>query len=184
VLGYVGFNPIYADELTPKFDDYFASSFFKGFKTLCDYWRIAITDPRFTPMWVYANRHHLPILSHTWESVFDSPAMFKDLVKRYPNVSFLLGHSGGGDDARREAESLAQKHPNVYLEWCGSFCSTILWEETFVKVDPRQVVFGTDAMAHDFNWELARLLSLNVPDKILLPILAGNMRRILAARKK
>ena len=34
--------------------------------------------------------------------------------------------------------------------------------------------------AHDFNWELGRLLSLDVPDKVLIPILGGNMRRILA----
>jgi predicted TIM-barrel fold metal-dependent hydrolase len=110
--------------------------------------------------------------------------MFKNLVKRYPHVSFLLGHSGGGDKGRREAEELAQKHPNVYLEWCGSFCSTIPWEETLGRVNPRQVVFGTDAMAHDFNWELGRLLSLDLPDRTLLPILGGNMRRILAMRRR
>ena len=183
VLGYVGFNPIYADELTPKLDAYFAGPVFKGFKTLCDYWRVPITDPRFAPMWTYANNHHLPVLSHTWDGPCDSPAMFKDLVKRYPHVSFLLGHSGGGNNGRREAEALAQEHPNVYLEWCGSFCSAALWEETLRKVNPRQVVFGTDAMAHDFNWELGRLLSLDVPDKTLIAILGGNLRRILAMRR-
>jgi predicted TIM-barrel fold metal-dependent hydrolase len=183
ILGYLTFNPFYAEDLTPKFDAYFRGPVFKGFKTLCSYWRVDITDPRFEPMWVYANRHHLPVLNHTWDGGFNSPAMFKDLVKRYPNISFLLGHSGGGDQGRQEAEALAQKHSNVYLEWCGSFCSTVLWEDTLKRVNPRQVVFGTDAMAHGFEWELARLLSLNIPDSILKPILGGNMRRILAQRK-
>jgi predicted TIM-barrel fold metal-dependent hydrolase len=183
IVGYLAFNPFYASELTPKFDAYFKGPVFKGFKTLCSYWRVDITDPRFEPMWAYANRHHLPVLNHTWDGGYNNPAMFKDLVKRYPNVSFLLGHSGGGDQGRQEAEALAQKHSNVYLEWCGSFCSTVLWEDTLRRVNPRQVVFGTDAMAHGFEWELARLLSLNVPDSILKPILGGNMRRILALRK-
>jgi hypothetical protein len=30
---------------------------------------------------------------------------------------------------------------------------------------------------------LGRLLSLDVPDKVLIPILGGNMRRILAMRR-
>lgn len=185
ISGYVVFNPFYADELTPKLDAYFAGPVFKGFKTLCDYWKVPITDKRFVPMWNYANKYHLPVLSHTWDgSRYDSPALYKDLVQRYPNVSFLLGHSGGGDSGRHEAEALAQKHPNVYLEWCGSFCSTVCWEDSLKRVDPRQMVFGTDALLHDFNWELGRLLSLNVSDKVLLPFLGGNMRRILAKRKK
>jgi predicted TIM-barrel fold metal-dependent hydrolase len=183
IVGYLAFNPFYASELTPRFDAYFKGPVFKGFKTLCSYWRVDITDPRFEPMWAYANRHHLPVLNHTWDGGFNGPAMFKDLVKRYPNISFLLGHSGGGDQGREEAEALAQKHSNVYLEWCGSFCSTVLWEDTLKRVNPRQVVFGTDAMVHGFEWELARLLSLDIPDSVLKPILGGNMRRILAQRK-
>ncbi len=182
VLGYVGFNPIYAGELVPRFDAYFGGSVFKGFKTLCSYWGVKTNDPRFKPMWAYANRHRLPILNHTWGR--DDIIGLEDVVKKYPHAHFLLGHSGGTNDGRVEAEALAQAHPNVYLEWCGSFCSTILWEETLHKVSPRQVVFGSDAMVHDFNWELGRLLSLDVPDKTLVAILGGNMRRILAMRRK
>ena len=184
ISGYVVFNPFYADELVPKFDAYFAGPVYKGFKTLCSYWKVPITDQRFIPMWTYANQHHLPVLSHTWGGDgFDSPVQFEDLVKEYPNVPFILGHAGGVDKGRLEAEELAQKYPNVYLEWCGSFCSTMCWEKTLKIVDPKQVVFGTDAMAHDFNWELGRLLSLEVTDQVLIAILGGNMRRILALRK-
>jgi predicted TIM-barrel fold metal-dependent hydrolase len=183
-LGYVAFNPLYADDIIPRFDRYFSGRFFVGFKTLCGYWGIPITDPRFNPMWAYANRHHLPVLSHTWEGPHNSPAQFKDIVKRYPNVSFILGHSGGGDSGRREAEALAQTHRNVYLEWCGSFCSSVQWEQTLRVIPSRQILFGTDAMAHEINWELARLLSLDVSDKVLIPILGGNMRRILAMRRR
>lgn len=184
-LGYLSFNPYYADDLVPRFKHYFSGGAFVGFKTLCDYWRVPITDKRFNPMWAYANRHHLPVLSHTWSGSYDTPVLFKDIVRRYPNVQFLFGHSGGGSDASRaEAVTLAQKHRNVYLEWCGSFCSPAPWEETLKAVGPRQIVFGTDAMAHDINWELGRLLSLDVPDTVLTPILGANMRQILAMRKK
>ena len=182
-LGYVAFNPGYAGELVPRLDRYFAGPFFVGFKTLCDYWDVPITDHGFEPMWKYATRHRLPVLNHTWGGTNDTPAMFTDLAKRYPHVPFLLGHSGGGNVGRREAVDLARKHRNVILEWCGSFCCTIPWEETIRAVGPDRVVFGTDAMAHDINWELGRLLSLDMPDEVLVPILGRNMRRILAMRR-
>jgi predicted TIM-barrel fold metal-dependent hydrolase len=179
--GYLGFNPFYADALVKNFDRYFAGKFFVGFKTLCSYWNVKMDDPRFKPMWAYANKHRLPILNHTWGK--DDIIQLRGVVKKYPHAHFLLGHSGGSEDGRLEAETLAQENPNVYLEWCGSFCNTVSWEKTLQKVSPKQVVFGTDAMAHDINWELGRLLSLDVPDKILIPILGQNMRRILAQRR-
>jgi uncharacterized protein len=184
LAGYVAFNPIYAGELAARFDRYFGGPVFVGFKLLCSYWGVWVTDPRFEPMWAYAERYRLPVLIHTWSGACDSPAMLKDIVRKYPNVSFILGHSGGVDAGRREAEELALANPNVYLEWCGSFCSTIRWEDTLARVDPARVVFGTDAMAHDMVWELGRLLSVDVPDSVLLPILGANMRRILARRKR
>jgi len=181
--GYVAFNPHYGKELVASFDRYFSGKFFVGFKVLAGYWNVKVTDKRFDPMWAYANRHRLPVLIHTWGGVHDSPAMLTDIVRRHPHASFLLGHSGGGDDGRAEAETLAAKYRNVYLEWCGTFCSTVLWEETLKKISPNQVVFGTDAMAHGIDWELGRLLSVDVPDSVIAPILGANMRRILEQRR-
>jgi len=181
IKGYLGFNPFYADKLIRNFDRYFAGSFFVGFKTLCSYWGVKINDPRFKPMWSYANQHRLPILNHTWGK--DDIDQLETVVKKYPNAYFLIGHSGGRGEGREAAESLAQENQNVYLEWCGSFCSPVTWEKTLLNVNPRQVLFGTDAMVHDINWELGRLLSLDVPDKILIPILGQNMLRILAQRR-
>ncbi|MBI2437474.1 MAG: amidohydrolase family protein [Lentisphaerae bacterium] len=140
---------------------------------------MSIADERFRPMWEYANAHCLPILNHTWQGTHNSPAMLTDVVKRYPQAIFLLGHSGGEDAGRAEAEELAAAHANVYLEWCGSFCSSIPWEDTLRRVSTRKLVYGSDAYYHGVPWELGRLLSLNLPDAALVPVLGANMRRIL-----
>jgi len=182
-LGYLTFNPLYGAALTARFEDFFSREFFVGFKTLCDYWQTPITDERFVPMFEYANKHRLPILSHTWEGTCDRPGMFTEIVQRYPDAAFILGHSGGGDAGRREAEQLALTSPNVHLEWCGSFCSSIPWEETLDKVGTDRVVFGTDAIFHDFAWELGRFLSLDLPFDVIRPILGENMTRILESRR-
>jgi len=184
VRGYLAFNPFYAERLVPLMDEFFSRPFFVGLKILCDYWQVPVTDARFAPALRYAQEHRLPILFHTWQGPYDSPAMLKDIVKEYPDASFLLGHSGGGDPGRREAEALAMATENVYLEWCGSFTSRILWEETLKRVGSARVVFGTDGIFHDFAWELGRLLSLDVSEDQIVPILGGNMRRILALRQE
>ena len=181
--GYLAFNPLYAKPLVAAFDAFFARDFFVGFKALCDYWKVPVDDPRFNPAYEYANRHRLPFLLHTWQGSYDSPAMLKDVVKRYPDAVFILGHSGGPDRGRREAEELAIENPNVYLEFCGSFTGTIPWEETIGRVGNDRVLFGTDAVLHDPVWELGRFVSIDLPAETLRPILGDNMRRLLAARQ-
>ena len=179
--GYFTFNPLYADRLAPRLDDFFSRPFFAGFKLLNDYWGVPVTDPRFTPMWEYADAHRLPVLLHTWQGAHSAPRMLRDIAPRYPNAFFLLGHSGADD--RPDAEALAQNNPNVYLEWCGSFTNTDEWDGTLARLGSRRLLYGTDGMLHDPAWEMGRLLSLDLPDETLLPILGDNMRGILAQRR-
>jgi predicted TIM-barrel fold metal-dependent hydrolase len=180
--GYFAFNPFYEKELLAKVDECFSRDIFVGFKILCDYWHTPVTDPRFNSMWEYANKHRLPILVHTWNGPYDSPALLTDIVKRYPEARFLLAHAGGGDSGRCESEVIAHDNENVYLEWCGTFCSSIPFEGTLAKVGANKVVFGTDGVCHSLVWELGRLLSLDVPEEMIRPILGENMRKILARR--
>ena len=180
---YFVFNPNYGNQLTPLFESCFAQKVFAGFKLHNDVWQLPITDTRFTPVWEYANAHRLPILLHTWDTPWSSPVQLEAIAPRYPHAHFLLGHSGGGNVGREQAVKLASANTNVYLEWCGSFCSSTTWEETLPRVNLKQVIFGTDGVAHDLSWELGRLLSLNVPDATLQPILGDNMRAILAQRR-
>jgi len=182
-LGYVSYNPLYAEELDRRLDEFFSGAFFVGFKLLCDYWRVPVTDERFASVWEYANARRLPILLHTWQGPHDSPAMLRDIAPAYPDAVFLLGHSGGGDAGRREAVDLAAENSNVYLEFCGSFTSAILWEDTLARVGADRYVFGTDAAFHNPAWEMGRLLSLDAPDAELVPILGANMRGILSRRR-
>lgn len=182
-LGYLSFNPFYADKLVPNLDDFFSRDFFIGFKLHNDGWGVPVTDPRFKPVWEYANKHSLPILLHTWDGNNNSPAMLKDIVPMYPEAIFLLGHSGGGENGRHEAEELAIENKNVYLEFCGSFTTYVPYEETIQKVGIDRIIFGTDAMFHGTVWELGRALSMNIPDETLIPMLSENMRKILARRK-
>lgn len=180
--GYLVFNPHHADLLAPHIENFFARDFFVGFKLLSSYWQVPVTDPRYDTVWRYAHRHRLPILLHTWFDDYDLPMMLDDIASRYPDASFLLGHSGGTDAGRASALELAKRHQNVYLEWCGCYRMTRPYEELISILGPHRFVFGTDAALHSPAWELGRFLSLDLPDEMLFPALGANMRRILAAR--
>ena len=183
----LSFASINEEKMIPRIDDLFSREYYVGFKMHNNHWTIPVTDPRFEPVWKYADNHRLPILLHTWDDQYDAPIMLKDIVTRYPNAIFLLGHSGNAD--RGDAEMLALENQNVYLEWCGSFMNPADWRETLERIGNHRLVYGSDFISweaqwgHDPAWEMGRLLSLEVPDETLIPILGENMRKILARRR-
>jgi uncharacterized protein len=175
------------EKLFKRLDDLFSRPYYVGFKMHNSHWNIPVTDPDFNPLWEYADNHRLPILLHTWNDKVDAPGMLTEIVPRYPNATFILGHSGNTD--RPDAEKLALENPNVYLEWCGSFINPTDWRETMERLGNRRILYGSDFISwearwgHDPAWEMGRLLSMDVPDETLIPILGSNMRSILARRK-
>lgn len=181
--GFLCFNPHYHDELAPALEEFFKRDFYVGLKILAAYWKVDLNDERYLPVWQCAERHGLPILLHTWNDRYNAPFRLKDIPLKFPHAVFLLGHGGGGTAGRREAEIMAAEHPNVYLEFCGSFTTPVDWLETLEKVGTEKVVFGSDTDAHSLAWELGRMLSLPLPDERLEPMLGTNMRQILARRR-
>jgi predicted TIM-barrel fold metal-dependent hydrolase len=175
------------EKLIPRLDELFSRSYYAGIKMHNSHWNIPVTDPDFNGVWEYADRHRLPVLLHTWNEATDAPKMLTEIVPKYPNAIFILGHSGNTD--RPDAEKLAQEHPNVYLEWCGSFIDPTDWRETLQRLGNRRLLYGSDFVSwesrwgHDPSWEMGRLLSMDVPDETLLPILGANMKEILAKRR-
>ena len=182
--GYLAFNPLYGKELESELDNFFKRGFFIGFKVLASYWKFPVTHPGYETVWKYADKYCLPILIHTWDDSYNSPAMLKDIVKKYPNATFLLGHSGGGTRGRLEAEKLTVDNPNVFLEFCGSFTTPRPFEDSIRIVGNKRIMFGSDTGSHDQAWELGRYLSMPIPDKQLMPGLGGTFVKILSRTKK
>lgn len=181
--GFFCFNPHYHDELASALEEFFTRNFYVGLKILAAYWGVDLNDERYVPVWECAERHGLPILLHTWNDSYNAPFRLKEIAPKFPHAVFLLGHAGGGTAGRREAEIMAAEHPNVFLEFCGSFTTPVDWLETLEKVGVEKVVFGSDTDAHSVAWELGRMLSLPLPDAHLEPMLGANMRKILAGRR-
>lgn len=182
-LGWIVYNPHYAENLDPLLDRWLADPFFVGFKILGGaYWEAPVTDRRYEAVWQRAHRYRLPVLIHTSDNGPAGPGPVGEVAPKYPEAIFLLGHSGLNDAGRRVAEEIVNAHPNVYLESCGSFVSTISWRDTLSRVPPNRLLYGSDGVFHAFEYELGLLLSQDVPDETLQPALGATIRSLLERR--
>lgn len=180
--GYIRYNPnfeeIYTDEYMAQ---RFATGYYVGLKTLPKYMGTDIRDKKYERMFQYAHDHHLPILIHTGSDDKGNPLLCAQAAERWPNAKVILGHSGCNDTGRAMCEKIAQdpRYQNIYFEYCATFlCERSTWKEALEKIDYRRVLFGTDAPIHSQIWELARLLSEDIPEEQLRAILAGNAKRL------
>ena len=175
-------NPIYAELYTEEvLDRFYSGGYFRGMKLIPGYIGVQIGDTRLEPIFRYADRRRLYILVHSWNDGFGTPQQIAEVAEKYPNATFIIGHTGGSEPGRRQSERVAQdpRYANCYFEFSGSYGAKTRWEESLKKIDYRRVLFGTDTIVHDMAWELGRLLSMDVPDAWLEAILGANMQRIL-----
>ena len=181
--GYLRFNPNFADEFTDEYlDACFATGYFVGLKTLPSYMKTDIRSSKYDRMFAYADKHNLPVLIHCWKDKdgFGSPLSCAEAATKWPNAKVVLGHSGGNTAGRLDCEKIAQdpRYNNVYFEFCGSFCSDRLWEDSLKYTDYRRVLYGTDACLHSMFYEMGKLLSSGIPDDQLTAILGANAKEL------
>ena len=179
--GYFVVNPWHRDEVDEAIlDEFFSRDYFIGFKLLPGYWLVALDDPRYTIVYEYAEKHHLPILIHTWTKEIEPLA---EIARRYPHAKFIAGHTGCSTSGGVRIAADAEKAENIYFDYTAWFCSTGKWFELFERFDKSRFLFGSDAALHNESYELSGFLSQPVPDAELVPILAENFEKILADRR-
>jgi predicted TIM-barrel fold metal-dependent hydrolase len=137
--------------------------------------------PGYRPAFEYARDHGLMILSHTWGT--RDIAGVARMVKEFPTVPYLMGHTGGYEFAAiYDALRVAQENENAYLDLClsGMFDGQI---ELFVKeAGSRKVLFGSDTPFMDPRGNLGRVAFARVGDADKERILGGNLKALLGSR--
>jgi hypothetical protein len=93
-------TPLYPDEIVPEQKRCFDELGMKFIKVYPHYVRVALDDPLYFPVYEFANQRRLVILSHAAD-YFDPPTLsiydrYEGLVSRFPNVTWVMAHSGNG----------------------------------------------------------------------------------------
>lgn len=140
----------------------------------------AYTDAAYTPAYVLADQHHLPMLFHTWgdEKEF---AQIKELAMRYPNTTILLAHGG----CRNEAGYAEMVHgfKNVYLDIAFSAAPAGVVERLVDSVGADRIIWGSDVCFLNQAQQIGRVMGAQIPETDKRKILSANALQVLARRR-
>jgi len=178
LFGFVVLSPREREASLQEADRYLGSEGFRGIKIHRSHNSVDYDDSRYDPIYAKGQEYLVPVLAHTF-----SPAEVGQLVnaaRRFPAVSFIVGHSGGYSWADC-LETMASV-PNTFLDVCAS-CTDIGRVEAFVDlVGAQRVVYGTDNPFLEPSHCLAQVRAAEISEPERALILGGNILRLLGER--
>lgn len=128
---------------------------------------------RYRSAYDYANERGFPILAHTWGK---DAQVFDPLSEEYPNIRFILGHSGVSDFDTYV--HLAKKRPNIYLDLATSMVG-YGWVERFVEeVGSDRLLFGSDMPFISAPQQIGKVLYARISEEDKRKILGLNAARV------
>lgn len=176
---YVGLNPHRPEQNKRDFELYESfKPFVVGLKTLPGYYKLPATDKKYEPMFIFANEHKLPFLFHTWgHAQFNGVPDMLEVAKRYPDITFFMGHSFSGD--WEGAKRVADECPNAYFELTSLPGQTGVIERLVKDIGSKRIIFGTDMPWFDELQHIGGVLSADITDEDKENILYRNVERLL-----
>ena len=139
-----------------------------------------LDDKRMNGIYEFASRRKLCVLAHTWldNDEYGNMDLFARVARNYPDVAWIMGHSGGPYGSRHAAE-LAGEVPNIYLDLTLSMCPARQIEFFVKEVGSERVLFGTDNPFLDPRPQVGRvaLADISMGDKV--NIFGKNARRLI-----
>jgi len=151
-----------------------------GFRGLKPYVRndVPYNDPRYDVYWRYAQEHRLYGLLHTAPNVGGMGAV-RDLARRFPEVTFVVAHTGGSWSLARQVVEVATDFPNVMAELTLTSAVNHIIEWLATRLGPERLLFGTDAPMRDPRPQLGWCVHTALPEEHKRLILGRNFARIL-----
>jgi predicted TIM-barrel fold metal-dependent hydrolase len=157
----------------------------QGFVGLKPYVRMNLSyeDEGFMPWWQFGNEHQLYALMHLAGHT-GGVAGIGRLAARFPDMSWLIAHSGGSYAFAEEVAACICEHPNVYAELTLTPVTNRVVEYLVEATDDEHVLFGTDAPMRDPRQQLGWVLWADLPMQSKEKVLGLNFQRIVERAKK
>ena len=181
-LGYSCCNVNYPEEIeqTIKYHEKYPDVFV-GIKPYPPYQKFSLTDEICASWFEYADKHNLIALIHA-----DSPeyAEAVDILSdKYPNITFILAHSGASYAIARKNSAVAKKHNNVVLDITYTSTARGMIEFLVNEVGADKVLFATDMPMRDPAPQLGWVCYADISVEDKKKILSENIVSIMKKRK-
>lgn len=179
ILGLCVADPRRPAKSAEDLEHYLGEAGFAGIKLHIADTRLPYSDARYDFIYEAARTYAVPVLAHTFSDA--EVTGFLDAAQRFPEVPFIVGHSGGYDWDHSVSRIAAV--PNACFDVCCS-CPDAGRIEAFVEAaGSERVLFGTDNAFLSPALNLSQVLCADLTHEQKQQILGGNIRRILEARK-
>lgn len=152
----------------------------QGFLGLKPYPRMGLSyeNEIFVPWWTFGNEHRLYALMHVDGHTGGVPGVGR-LAERYPEMSWLIAHTGGSYQFAEEVVACIKDHPNVYAEITLTPVTNRVIEFLVGATDDEHVLFGTDVPMRDPRQQLGWVVWADLPVESKKKILGENFKRII-----
>jgi len=160
LLGYLTVNPRRLDDAERDLRELLPTGRFVGIKIHTDYTASPISSRQTREALALAAEHDLPVLVHTWGS---TPLDLAQACSDIPKLRAIAGHMGA--DGWRHAVVAANSVDRLWLEPCFSHTRAGRFAAVAAAVDPRRLLFGTDATLIDPAAAYGAVLAANLPSE-------------------
>lgn len=153
---------------------------FVGVKPYPPAFKFKLTDKRCEEWFKYADEHNLCMLVHAesakWVEEID------EVSEKYPNIVFILAHSGSNYDNARRNIALAKKHANIVLDITYTTTGQGMIEYLVKEIGADRILYGSDMPMRDAAPQLGWVCYAHICVEDKKKILAENILSILERR--
>ncbi len=180
VYASIFYDPHYHESGIAQLEKYKNDPGFVGVKIHPRDSQSSVATKDFDKLYEYCINNDILVACHTWETEpANNPADYGPVLERFPELKLQLCHMGGTYRGVMDSLALANRFPNVYLDFNGSLYSQI-WMEDLVEQAPiERFVFGSDQTFNDPRIMLGRVLCSDLDDGVMRMLLCENFERII-----
>ena len=179
----VGFvSPHYPEEAISELERVFDKLQMRSLKVYPTYYGKPIDDKGYLPIFEWCNDRNVVIMSHSeagTDNDLTEPTRFVPLANRYPNIRWVLAHSGNSRIGQMQSVKAAQECPNIFLETCTSFGDHNTITDLVNGAGEDRVLFGSDMPLMDARTQVGRIVNADINTNAKKKVLGLNAMRIL-----
>ncbi len=175
--GLATFDPTHysQEEMGAQIRKVYADPRFIGMKPY-PFFGVEYHDKSYDIWWQYGNQHGFYALVHT------SGGDLREvdaLAPKYPNVRWVIAHTGSSYRMADMAIAMAKKYPNVFIEITYTSVTGGIIEYLVNGAGADRVVYGSDLPMRDPRQQMGWVIFADVPQQAKERILAGNAANII-----
>lgn len=146
--------------------------------------RYPIDGPGFRVILELIRNNPKPVLFHTDQSdPYSQPGRLQQFIADFPEIPFLIGHSGNVIGGFEEAMQLAVQYENAFLDITFSRNYQGLMETMIRRAGAGKILFGSDMPFLSGSAQIGKLLCARIDDRDREMIMSENARKLLGLKE-